>query len=292
MDEKKDLLQEENGVKAQTAEKPGPYSSKWSQQLNDSINKILGRKDFSYDVNGDALYQQYKDRYIQGGQMAMMDTLGQAATLTGGYGNSYAQMAGQQAYQGYLQGLNDKIPELYQLALDKYDREGDALYKQYSLLGAQEGQDYDRYQQALGQDQQQRQQDWENAFRLYQLGIKTPEVLGILGIPEEPVAADVGGDEGKTAVRRGAKGDDGSSNEDFYETYLNLKKSGVSQKDLDGLLAEARADGTLRYGEDQYVRDSLYRDTVTKKNGSAGTASSVKKYGTNEYKNHYDMLKK
>lgn len=229
MDEKKDLLQEENGGKAQTAEKPGPYSSKWTQQLNDSIDKILGRKDFSYDVNGDALYQQYKDRYIQGGQMAMMDTLGQAATLTGGYGNSYAQMAGQQAYQGYLQGLNDKIPELYQLALDKYDREGDALYKRYSLLGAQEGQDYDRYQQALGQDQQQRQQDWENAFRLYQLGIKTPEVLGILGIPEEPVAADVGGDEGKTAVRRGAKEkEDGI---DVVAEYVGMQDEGYSYKD-------------------------------------------------------------
>ena len=77
--------------------------------------------------------------------MAMMDTLGQAATLTGGYGNSYAQGAGQQAYQSYLQGLNDKIPELYQLALERYDREGDRLYKGYTMLNEQEGQDYDRY---------------------------------------------------------------------------------------------------------------------------------------------------
>lgn len=269
MDEKKDLLPgaeaEQETAAAEAVQKPGPYSSKWTQQLNDSIDKILGRKEFSYDINGDALYQQYKDRYIQGGQMAMMDTLGQAATLTGGYGNSYAQMAGQQAYQGYLQGLNDKIPELYQLALDKYDREGDALYKQYSLLGAQEGQDYDRYQQGLSQYQQQHQQDWENAFRLYQLGIKTPEVLGILGIPEEPVNTGYVEDVKKTTAKRGANGDTGNSSEDFYQTYLNLKESGVSQKDLDGLLAEARADGTIKKGEDQYIRDHLYRDTVTKK---------------------------
>jgi hypothetical protein len=32
--------------------------------------------------------------------MAMMDTMGKAAGLTGGYGSPYAQQVGQQAYQG------------------------------------------------------------------------------------------------------------------------------------------------------------------------------------------------
>ena len=49
----------------------GAYSSQWQGQLEDTIAKILDRKDFSYDLNGDALYQQYKDRYIQGGQMGL-----------------------------------------------------------------------------------------------------------------------------------------------------------------------------------------------------------------------------
>jgi hypothetical protein len=75
----------------------------------------------------------------------MMDTMGQAAKMTGGYGNSYAQMAGQQAYQGYLQGLNDKVPELYQLALDRYNQQGQDLLSKYGLLNTQEQQAYDRY---------------------------------------------------------------------------------------------------------------------------------------------------
>lgn len=129
--------------------------------------------------------------------MAMMDTLGQAAALTGGYGSSYAQSAGQQAYQSYLQGLNDKIPELYQLALERYDREADGLYKRYAMLGEREGADYDRYQQGLDREQQ----TWENAFRLYQMGVKTPEVLEILGIPEETGS---GQEETSSAVRRGS----------------------------------------------------------------------------------------
>lgn len=177
--------------------KPGEYSSQWQGQLDDVVGKILDQKDFSYDINGDALYQQYKDRYVQGGKMAMMDTMGQAAALTGGYGNSYAQTVGQQAYGSYLQGLNDQIPELYQLALELYDRKADSLYRRYSLLGAQEGQDYDRYQ--MGMDR--KQQTWENAFRLYQMGVKTPEVLEILGIPEETGG---GQEETSSAVRRGS----------------------------------------------------------------------------------------
>mgnify|MGYP003293856606 CR=1 FL=1 len=77
--------------------------------------------------------------------MAMEDTMGQAAKMTGGYGNSYAQMAGQQAYQGYLQGLNDRVPELYQLALDRYNQQGQDLLSKYGLLNTQEQQAYDRY---------------------------------------------------------------------------------------------------------------------------------------------------
>ena len=52
----------------------------------------------------------------------MEDTLGKAAALTGGYASSYAQSAGQQAYNGYLQELAALVPELRQAALD-YQKE-------------------------------------------------------------------------------------------------------------------------------------------------------------------------
>ena len=131
------------------AQKPGEYQSTWQGQMDELMNQILNRKPFEYDVNSDALYQQYKDQYMLQGQQAMMDTMGQAAALTGGYGNSYAQTAGQQIYQGYLQQLNDKIPDLYQLALNKYQLEGNALADQYAMLGAREDQDYGRYRDSV-----------------------------------------------------------------------------------------------------------------------------------------------
>lgn len=131
------------------ANKPGEYNSQWRSQLDELMNNIMNREDFSYNFNEDALYQQYKDKYIQQGKMAMADTMGQAAAMTGGYGNSYAQSVGQQAYQGQLDNLNDVIPELYQMALDRYNREGQDMYNQYGMLADRENLDYSRYRDTV-----------------------------------------------------------------------------------------------------------------------------------------------
>lgn len=123
----------------------GPFSYKNQDDYDNVMNQIVNREDFSYDLNGDILYQQYKDNYINQGKMAMMDTMGQAAAMTGGYGNSYAQTVGQQAYQGYLQNLNNIIPELYQLALDRYNAEGERLAQSFGVLSADRQTAYGEY---------------------------------------------------------------------------------------------------------------------------------------------------
>jgi len=150
------VTQAQQMLNQQLAQKPGEYQSTWQDQLNETLQQILNREKFSYDLNGDALYQQYKDQYVTQGKMAMMDTMGQAQAMTGGYGNSYAQSVGQQAYQAHLQELNDKIPELYQLALNKYQMEGDELKDQAALMAQQEEQDYGRYRDQVGDWQAER----------------------------------------------------------------------------------------------------------------------------------------
>ena len=131
------------------AQKPGEYQSTWQDQLNEKISQILNRDKFSYDPNQDAMYQYYADQYTTQGKLASMDVMGQAAAMTGGYGNSYAQAAGQQAYQSYLQKLNEVVPELYGMAQDQYNQEGQALYDQASLMAQMEDQDYGRYRDQL-----------------------------------------------------------------------------------------------------------------------------------------------
>lgn len=152
--QKKEYQQSQGVQNAQAAlqqhqqNKPGDYSSKYREQIEKLYGQIQNRPDFRYNVNEDALYQSMVQRYQQQGRQAMMDTMGQAAALTGGYGNSYAQSVGQQTYQGYLQSLADLVPDYYQMALQAYQAKGDDLYKQYSMAMDQEGQDYSRWQDA------------------------------------------------------------------------------------------------------------------------------------------------
>ena len=136
------VTQKEALAEQYKANNPGDFSYSMQAGWDDIMNQILNREKFSYDLNGDALYQQYKDQYTTQGKLAMMDTMGQAQAMTGGYGNSYAQSVGQQAYQGYLQQLNDRVPELYQLALDQYNQKGQDLYNQYGLYADKYNQEY------------------------------------------------------------------------------------------------------------------------------------------------------
>ena len=127
------------------------YQNSFETQLNDLYEQIVNRKPFQYNVNEDALYQQYADQYARNGNLAMQDTMAQAQAMTGGYGNSYAQQVGQQAYQGRMQQLNDRIPELYSLALDSYIREGNQLTDQYAMLGQRADDEYAKHQDQLNQ---------------------------------------------------------------------------------------------------------------------------------------------
>lgn len=126
----------------------GEYKNQWQDQLDDYMSRIMTRPAFSYDLNGDALYKQYRDQFMRQGKLAMADTVGQVSALTGGYGNSYAASAAQQQYNAYLGQLNDKVPELYSLARGAYDADTQALIQQYGILQDREKQDYDRYMDA------------------------------------------------------------------------------------------------------------------------------------------------
>lgn len=172
------------------------YQSTWQDQLRETANKIINREKFSYDINGDALAQQYKNQYAQQGKQAMMDTMGQAQAMTGGYGNSYAQSVGQQTYQGYMQQMNDKIPTLYQLALDRYNAEGNRMLNNMSMMMQQDEMEYGRYRDQMA--------DQDAAYsRLLALmsgygykpteqemaaaGMTGAQMKEILGIKDEPV---------------------------------------------------------------------------------------------------------
>lgn len=185
-------------------EKP-EYKGTFDDQLRDIYDKITNRQPFSYDVGSDPMYRMYADKYMQQGKAAMRDTMGQAAALTGGYGNSYAQNVGQQAYDAALQKMGDVIPEFYGMALDQYNAEGDALTKQYGMLGDLAADEYSKYRdqmtdwnndQTLARQQEQdaannRQQAYSNLYALIKASGYSPtdDELSAAGMTREAAEA-------------------------------------------------------------------------------------------------------
>lgn len=110
---------------------PTQFSSTYQSKLDDIYSQITNGEKFNFDVNNSVMYKQLKDQYSALGKLAMKDTMGQASAMTGGYGSSYTQTAGQQQYQQYMQNLNEQLPSIYSMELSKYQADRDDLYKQY-----------------------------------------------------------------------------------------------------------------------------------------------------------------
>nr|DAW58163.1 MAG TPA: hypothetical protein [Caudoviricetes sp.] len=131
---------------------PAPtWTPRYEAEIQGLLSDISSRKGFSYNMNEDKMYQQYRDQYIREGQRAMKDTAAQTAALTGGYGSTYGAIAAQQGYDNYLAGLNDRVPQLEQMAYGRYT---DELADKYNQLGAyqtEENRLYGQYMDALGQ---------------------------------------------------------------------------------------------------------------------------------------------
>ena len=120
------------------------FSSSYDGEIGRLFEKIVQRPAFQYDPEGDPLFNSYRDRTVREGRLAMRDTMGQAAHLTGGYGSSYGQAVGQQQYDAYLQKLGDAMPELYGAALKKWQAEGEQLSSQFGAASALAERDYSR----------------------------------------------------------------------------------------------------------------------------------------------------
>lgn len=133
------------------ASKPGGYQSKNNEQLQQLLNQVLHPEAFSYNPNNDSTYLQYRDQYTAQGKKAMEDSIGKAVSLSGGFNNSYAQQVGQSTYNNYMSELTNKIPELEQIAYQRYCNELADKQAAYEALKNVEDTEYSRYMDILNQ---------------------------------------------------------------------------------------------------------------------------------------------
>lgn len=136
------------------SKKPGEYQSKYQSQIDAILDDLINGKKPVYNPYEDPVYQNYRDQYMQAGKTAMQDTMANAAALSGGYGNSYANTAGNQAYQQYLSQLNNVIPELAQLAYERYQDEIAGKRNNLNTLQGLEQTEYGKYRDTVS--------DWNN----------------------------------------------------------------------------------------------------------------------------------
>lgn len=131
-------------------DKPGAYVSKYDSQIDSIVNSILNRQQFDpnsvYDTD---LYKNYREQYMQQGNKAMRDTIGNISGMTGGYGSTYATAAGQQAYDNYMSQLGDKTMDIYDRVYQQYLNEGQELYNQLGMVNNQDSIDYSRYRDTV-----------------------------------------------------------------------------------------------------------------------------------------------
>ena len=131
-------------------QKPQSYTSKYSGALDSILAQIQAPDNFKYSLDGDGLFQYFKDMYTQKAKQGAQDTMGIAAGMTGGYGNSWAQSAGAQAYQQNLQPLYEKAVDFAALAQDRHNADRADLYNRLGAVQGAEQTDYDRYRDLMG----------------------------------------------------------------------------------------------------------------------------------------------
>ena len=143
------VQQAQQNLQTMQQQKPQSYSSKWSGALDNILQQIQNPGEFKYSLDGDNMFQYYKDLYTQKAKQGAQNTMGVAAGLTGGYGNSWAQSAGAQAYQQNLLPLYDKATEFMQMAQDRYNADRADRYNRLAALQNAEESEYGRYRDTV-----------------------------------------------------------------------------------------------------------------------------------------------
>ena len=142
-------------------EKQPEYTNRYDDTIQDLLGQIVNRKDFSYDPENDQLYSQYRKQYAREGQRATQDALGAAAAASGGIPSSYAVNAAAQAGDYYASQMTDKIPELYQLAYNKYMNDYNMKLSDLGAVQGAEKNDYDKFLNEMQQYNTNRAFDYQ-----------------------------------------------------------------------------------------------------------------------------------
>lgn len=139
------------------------YESKYGDSINATLGDVARGRKFEYEGASDPTYQYAKRQYENSGAKAMRDTQAQSAALTGGYGNSFGQVAGQSVYNDYMSKAAGLLPEFEETAYKRHQNEQNERYNYLNALLGLDSTDYGRF----SDDVSRRQNGVNNAMGLY-----------------------------------------------------------------------------------------------------------------------------
>lgn len=157
-----------NGFNTSDAGRPS-FDYTYDPEMRALIDQILNSNLADWK-QGDQ-YAALKDQYAANGEMGMNDLLGQVSSRTGGLASSYAASVANQEYNDWMSKLEQAAQEMYQQdRSDKLNNLGvlnDAYTREYGEYGDKLNQwntdrafDYQRQQDALANEWQQKEWDY------------------------------------------------------------------------------------------------------------------------------------
>ena len=147
-------------------DEPAAYQSAYADSINNLVNQTTNNEKFSYNPLSDAAYQSYAQQYNRLGQQANENTMANVATNTGGLASSYAVSAANQAQNQYNQALTDKIPELQELAYNRYNDDRNYNLNAMSTLNDLDTSAYSQYESDRNYDRSNYEYDTDKSYQL------------------------------------------------------------------------------------------------------------------------------
>ncbi len=235
------------------------YESRNQSAIDDLTNQYTNRQ-FSYDADTDAAYQDYAKMMRESGYKAMQDTVAHASALTGGYGNSYAATAGQQVYNDYAKQIGAAQADFYDRALANFNSEGNDLLSKIGVLENRENAD-----RALWEEDYTRA--WNEAEQRANHG-DVSELAGLLDIDTATVQKSLGYGEITPEIEQGLI--DALNNENGDEYLRSLVAAGYDTENLVEMAKRLQYTGKinkdLNFEEDKEAKgDYKYKITYTDK---------------------------
>lgn len=245
-------------------------SEDYTYMAKDMIDKIIEKSaSYTYDVNADPLYNQYRDMYRKESTLAAKDIFGLASALTGGYGNSYAATAATSAAGQYVDKLAEKEAELEQNHYDRYKDELDGMYSVYDAYTDISEREYERERDEKSDLSVQKENELEFAYKAAENGdFSYLEALGV----------DV------TNLRQ----QDSFGDAEFmakYGDYSALKELGIDISKLKYEELTDQAEFFAKYGDYSVLREAGVDLTNMKEDELLELAEVYAKYGD------YSLLK-